>query len=209
MKTVELNVATRGAMTKNELSRFRAEGQVPAVLYGKHIETNFPITVEGRAFNKILNSIGRTVLLQFKSEEKELNGKAALIKEVQKKPTSEDLVHIDLIEVKEDEPIQVSIKLNLTGTPTGVKNKGGVLDVQRRAINIECLPKDTPDSITVDLTGLDLDHVLHIGDLETPNGVTIKDNAKLTIAAVHLPKSAKNSTDEEAEEAEGEEAAED
>lgn len=188
MKTVEIAVTKRQDMTKNELSRFRKTGNIPAILYGKHLDNNFPISIDSSVFSKTLKSLGRTVLLEFKSDDSDLNKRSALIKEIQRNCLNDNILHVDLMEIKQNEEISLDVKLNFVGTPIGVKNSGGILDILKRSINVTCLPSKIPDLITIDLSGLDIGSVVHISDLEIPEGVVITDSTSLALVSVNLPK---------------------
>lgn len=188
MKTFELSVQKRQNMTKNELSRFRKGGNIPAILYGKHLEVNFPLSIDTANFVKILKTKGRTVLLEFSSTDKDLNGRSALIKDLQRDSISEQILHVDLIEIKQDEVISVEVRFNFIGIPSGVKNSGGVLEVLKRNIQIECLPSLIPSSIDLDISALELGESLHISDLKMDKGIQILDATDIAIVSVNIPK---------------------
>lgn len=188
MKTVQIPVTKRVAMSKNELSRARLDGSIPAILYGRHLDNNIALSLNKSNFNKVLRSYGRVVLLDFTSEDTSLNGRTTIIKEIQRNCINDEILHVDLIEVRQDEEITVNIKLNFTGTPIGVKEKGGVLDLLRRNINISCLPSKIPQQIDIDLSNLDLGQALHVSDIIIPEGVEVLDAKDISIASVYIPR---------------------
>jgi len=196
MKTIQIPVTKRVLMSKNELNRSRAEGNIPAILYGRHLDTNLSLSLNKSNFNKILRSDGRVVLLDFVSQDTELNGRTTIIKEIQKDCISDEILHVDLIEVRQDEEITLNIKLNFIGTPIGVKEKGGVLDLLRRNINISCLPSKIPQTIDVDLSNLDLGQALHVSDLLIPEGIEIIDAKDISVASVYIPRAVEEKTSE-------------
>jgi large subunit ribosomal protein L25 len=196
MKTIQIPVTKRELMSKNELNRFRSKGNIPAVLYGRHLEKNLSVSIDYNNFNKILKTHGRVILLDFKSEDKELSGRTTMIKEIQKDCLTDNILHVDLIEVKQDEKLSVNIKLNFIGTPIGVKEKGGVLDLLRRNINISCLPSKIPQQIDIDLSQLDLGEALHISDLKIPEGIEVLDASDISIASVYIPRAVEEKTEE-------------
>jgi large subunit ribosomal protein L25 len=185
MKSVEIEVFSRTSMTKNELSRFRSGGNVPAVLYGKHIKENLMISFPSLMFNKLLNKHGRSSILVFKSEDSKLNGTSALIKEVQRDSITDILLNVDLIEIRKDEKISVKIPVEFVGEAPGLK-QGGTLDVQRRQIELECLPTDIPEKITVDISGLELNETIHISDLKLADGIKVLDDPSYSVISIKV-----------------------
>lgn len=205
MKTFELTVQKRQDMTKNELSRFRKGGNIPAVLYGKHLKNNFSLSLETATFSKILKTNGKTVLFEFSSKDKDLNGRSALVKDLQKDCISDEILHVDLIEINQNEKISVNVRFNFIGIPAGVKNSGGVLEVLKRNINIECLPAKIPSVIDLDISVLELGQSLHISDLKLDDSIDILDAKDIAVVSVNIPKVVKAA--EETLSVEGEEGA--
>ena len=121
MKSVEIQVFPRSLMTKNELGRFRAQGNVPAILYGKHIEKNITLSFASREFSKILSTSGKSSILVFKSDDSKLNGTSALVKEIQKDSITELLLNVDLIEIRKGEKLIVKVPIEFLGEPEGAK----------------------------------------------------------------------------------------
>lgn len=187
MKSIEINVNARVEMSKNELSRFRKDGKVPAILYGKHIEKNLPLSFEARNFNKILSTSGKSAILIFKSDDSKLNGTSALIKEVQRDALTDMLLNVDLVEIRKDEKISLSIPIEYFGEPAGAK-QGGVVDIQRREINIECFPADIPENIKIDISGMNLNDVMHVSDLNLGDKVKVTDDKSFALISVKVVK---------------------
>ena len=185
MKSVEIQVFPRSSMTKNELGRFRAQGNVPAILYGKHIEKNITLAFASREFSKILSTSGKSSILVFKSDDSKLNGTSALVKEIQKDSITELLLNVDLIEIRKGEKLIVKVPIEFLGEPEGAK-MGGVIDVQRRELEIQCLPTDIPDKITVDISKLALNDVIHISDLKLAEGIKIMDDGSYALISVRV-----------------------
>lgn len=185
MKSVEIQVFPRSSMTKNELGRFRAQGNVPAILYGKHIENNIPLAFASKEFSKILSTSGKSSILIFKSEDSKLNGTSALVKEIQKDSITNVLLNVDLMEIRKGEKLIVKVPIEFVGEPEGVK-QGGVTDVQRRELEVQCLPTDIPDRITVDISKLELNDVIHISDLKLAEGVKIMDDGSYALVSVRV-----------------------
>lgn len=187
MKSVEINVRPRVEMTKNELGRFRGQGNIPAILYGRHMEKNIPLSIEVKEFAKLLNKFGRSSILVFKSEDSKLNGTSALIKEVQKDPVLDTYLNVDLIEIRKGEKIAISVPIEYVGEPEGLK-QGGVMDIQRREIKLECLPTDIPDKVTIDISKMNLNDVLHVSDVKLSESIKILDDKSFALISVRVVK---------------------
>src|SRR5204862_2137133 len=117
----------------------------------------------------------------------EKSNRTALVQEVQHSPVSGDILHIDFHAISMDETIQAEVPLEPTGIPTGVKNFGGLLEQSLRALTIECLPRDLPDRITVDVSQLNVGDSIHVRQIQLPSGVTSKVPPDLTAFSVLAP----------------------
>lgn len=202
MKSIEIDVTARSEMTKNELGRFRAEGNVPAILYGKHIEKNIPLSFNSKVFSKILSTGGRSTILVFKSNDTKLNGTSALIKEVQRDAITDMFLNVDLIEIRKGEKVTLSIPIEYVGTPEGAK-MGGVIDIQRRELKIECLPTEIPERINIDISSLNLNDVIHVGDVKVADGIRVMDDKSFALISVKVVKEKVEAVATPAEGAEG------
>ncbi|MBU1338753.1 MAG: 50S ribosomal protein L25 [Acidobacteria bacterium] len=197
----------RDQFGKNAARRLRREHKVPAVLYGANIDS-VPLTLEKKDIFSILKSeSGENTLfsLQYGSETSN-----AMIKMLQKDPVSDQLIHVDLIQIVMDEEIKVDVPLELVGTAVGVKSEGGFIDFITREVEIECLPNNIPDSIAVDISALHLNQSLKIEDLPPMEGIRYITDSDQVIVLVQAPTAEKVEVEEEGEEdeaIEGEEGA--
>lgn len=185
MKTIELEVTARGSMTKNELSRYRKAGTIPAVLYGRHLTENMYLGLSERDFGKVYGTVGKVALYKFKSADKDLDGKAAMVKELQRDCISTKMLHVDMLEINMNEKIHVNVPVEFTGTPIGAK-EGGVLEIQTRELMISCLPGDMPELLTVDISHLKINEGLHVSDINLPANVKALTDAGTAICSVHV-----------------------
>jgi large subunit ribosomal protein L25 len=117
----------------------------------------------------------------------EKSSRTALVQEVQHSPLSGDIRHVDFHAISMDETIQAEIPLEPIGIANGVKNFGGLLEQSLRALTIECLPRDLPDRITVDISALNIGDSIHVRDIRLPSGVTAKVQPDLTAFSVLAP----------------------
>ena len=161
-----LEATTRETFGKNEARRTRREGRVPAVLYGGDGKQATPIAVPPKALLKILHSeSGQNTLISLK-----LAGASdtrVLVKDFQIDPITSQVLHADFYRVAMDRVIQVTIQVTVHGEPKGVKQQGGVLELIRREIEIECLPGDIPENVVVDASELMLHQGIRVRDIAT------------------------------------------
>jgi len=182
-----LEAEARDTFGKNEARRTRREGKVPAVLYGGDGATATPIAVAPKALLRILHSeAGQNTLISLK-----LAGAGdtrVLVKDFQLDPITHEVLHADFYRVAMDKLLQVTIPVQVTGEPKGVKQQGGILEHIRREIEIECLPADIPESIVVDVSELMLHQGIRVRDIATnPKWKPISD-AELMLVHVIMPK---------------------
>src|SRR2546421_2898839 len=111
----------------------------------------------------------------------------AMIQEIQHSPVGGDVLHVDFHAVSMDEKIEADVPLEATGIANGVKNFGGLLEQSLRFLAVECLPRDLPDKITVDVSALNIGDSIHVRDIKLPDGVTAKTPVDLTAFSVLAP----------------------
>jgi large subunit ribosomal protein L25 len=198
---VEFNVSTKTSQGKGAARKVRAAGLVPGVVYGYQYEPKM-VTFEERELVKALStSAGRNVFLNFKSEDKEIDGLRTLVKATQVHPLKRRFVHVDFFKLDPDRAINTTVPIRLEGEAQGVK-LGGIMQIARRSIMVECKPDDLPEAIVVDVTEVGPGESIHVGDLVAAEGVKFLVSPKLAVCAVVAPPS------EEAEGEEGEEGVE-
>jgi large subunit ribosomal protein L25 len=186
----ELGAEFRNDQGKGASRRLRREGKVPAVLYG------------GKADPRSL-SVDHSKLLQLLDNERFYSTilgvrigsetQPVILKDVQRHPAKHAIVHIDLQRVVETEKIRIQIPLHFTGEAIapGVKSQGGVVSHQSAEVEVLCLPKDLPEFIEVDVSGLSLNQSLHLSDLKLPQGVELVELAhgrNATVVSIHAPR---------------------
>ena len=204
METEKLTANIRTVKGKNSMIRLRNQGRVPGIFYGPHYET-MEIDVDAVMLKNALAR--RKPLYQL-----EIAGKGdfeVIFREIQRDPVSEKIQHIDLYGITRGQKITLTIPVKIVGIPVGVRTGGGILEVLRRHLEVECLPKDLPDFIEADVTDIEVGSSIHVGDLKVENLIILLDK-KTTIAAVVPPtvtKTVAAITEEAAVSAEGEAAA--
>jgi large subunit ribosomal protein L25 len=184
MAEVTLEVLNRDDAGKGVARKLRAEGKIPAVVYGGHRDPA-KIAVDRKAISELIqkseHGIRSIFLLKMAGTDQQRH---AMVKDMTIHPISRKITHIDFVRVIMDEKVRVTIPVHHTGTAIGVKNGGGILDFQVRELHVECLPNAIPDSIDVDVTSLDSHQYLRISDLKLPEGVRVLDDPERVVVGV-------------------------
>jgi large subunit ribosomal protein L25 len=166
--------------------RLRTRGLIPGVVYGRS-KAPVPVAVSPKEITAILRSAsGENTLFDI-----EIGGarRKVILKEFQREPVHGQILHADFYEVALDKPIEVSVPIELLGTPVGVKVQGGLVDFITRELEIECLPTEIPEKISVDISHLELGKHLRVSDLTLPSGgVTLVTEPDVVIVHVVTPR---------------------
>jgi large subunit ribosomal protein L25 len=185
-KQVKLKAERRSATGRSAARKLKARGVVPAVIYGAKDKPQ-PLQLSERDINAMLSQAsGENILVELEIDGDQ-SGRLALVQEIQHSPVRGDVLHIDFQAVSMDEKIHAEVPVETTGTANGVKNFGGLLEQNLRALAIECLPRDLPDRIIVDVSALDIGDSIHVRDLQLPPGVTTRVQPDLTAVSVVAP----------------------
>lgn len=182
MKSVSLSGSSRGNVGKKDAKKLRKEGLVPCVIYGGNEQLFF--SVSGKDFEKIINSPDVYVI------DLDIDGvkKQAIIKEMQFHPIKDNAIHVDFLEVIEGKPIVVQLPVLVTGTSPGVL-RGGKLQKKLRRLTVKGLLKDIPDSVTVDITPLNIGDSINVKDVQI-EGLTLLDIPGAVIVGVRTARGA-------------------
>lgn len=185
-KQVKLKAEPRTAVGRSAARKLKAQGVIPAVVYGGK-EKPQPLQVSARDINAMLShAAGENILVELEIAGEKSN-KTALVQEIQHAPVGGNVLHIDFHAVSMDEKIQADVPLEPLGVPNGVKNFGGLLEQSLRSLTVECLPRDLPDRITVEVSALNIGDSIHVRDIPLPNGVAAKVQFELTAFSVVAP----------------------
>jgi large subunit ribosomal protein L25 len=184
-KQVKLTAERRTAVGRSAVRKLKAGGAVPAVIYGAKDKAE-PLQVSRRDINALLSrASGENILVEL--EVAGAGNRLALVQEVQHSHVGGDVLHVDFHAVAQYEVIHAEIPVEPTGTPNGVKNMGGLLEQNVRILPVECLPRDLPDVITVDVSALNIGDSIHVRDLQLPEAVKTKAQPDLTVFSVLAP----------------------
>lgn len=183
-RVAKLEVEARSETGKGAARRLRAAGKVPGVVYG-HGEEPQAVQADELQLQQLISRISvDNTLIDLKVGASK--PKAVLIREIQRHPYRSRLVHVDFFEITAGEKIKVGVPVRLEGTPAGVR-VGGILQVIRHELEIECLPRDIPEAFEVNVSELEIGDSLHVGDVDTGD-VTVLEEASHTICTVVAPK---------------------
>ena len=186
----------------------RLEGKMPAVIYGVGQDAQ-SLTLIRKDFEYMLeNEACFSSILEVKVDGKSQN---AIIKDIQRHPAKGFPMHADFLRVRMDQAIKVNVPLHFINEEqcTGVKLGGGMIQKQATDIEIQCLPKDLPEYLEVDMLDVELGDIVHLSDITLPEGaiataLELGDDHDLAIASVIAPRGMKDGDEEEAgEEADG------
>ncbi len=176
-----LSAAVRKKSGKEFAKSLRRDGKIPGIFYIKG-EDSVPLTLEAKDIAVILASKPALISLEFDDG----TTREAVIRQIQRDPITAFVTHLDLMGIKRGVKITVTVPVHLEGTPIGIK-LGGIVETISRDLDIECLPKDIPDSLVVDISNMDIGDSLHISDLEYEN-IKILNRGDVPILNVILPK---------------------
>jgi large subunit ribosomal protein L25 len=183
---VTLTAQSRQQTGKGAARTLRRDGRVPAVIYGHGREPQ-PLTVDGTALQKMLVGISASSTL-FDVAVDERPPVKALIREIQRDVIQHNqIIHVDLYEVRADEKITVRVPVRLVGVPDGVRNFGGVLDQVIRDLEVRVFPADIPEHVDLDVTSLTIGHSLFVRDLKVEKAEIMADG-DLPVCTVVAPR---------------------
>ncbi len=180
----KIKAEKRDVFGRNASRRLRREGMIPAILYGGDV-SNVPLTLRKQDVFMILRSdTGENTVFQvsFDSEIRDV-----MIKELQKDPVTDEILHADFVHIAMDKVIQVSVPLVSVGEAVGVKTEGGFVDFVTREIEVECLPKDIPEHIEIDISSLHLRQSFKAEDITLPEGVKLITSFDTLLVLIEAP----------------------
>ncbi len=199
MKSVSLNASSRVLGRRAGAKKLRAEGRVPAVIYGRQTQPqNLEVKVKEME-DLIHRSVSENLLVDLEVKDDPRPKRLALVQEIQHHPLSGKVLHVDFHEVAEDEKVTISVPVETLGEAEGVKTGGGVLEHILFRVRARGLPKDLPELITVDVSHLKLGEVIHLGEIKASPGVELVGDKQMAVIAVAAPRTEEEEAAEAAE----------
>jgi len=179
-----LSAKKRDLSGTSNSKRLRAAGSVPAVVYGK-TQDNYAVQVDAKEFGDLLKrQSSNNFLVGLEIEGAKEKRKLAMVQDIQSDPLSSQLIHIDFHAVNEKDSISATLPIVLNGEPEGVKS-GGIMEHLLRSLEIQCLPADLPETITHDISEINVGEGVHVSDLAFPEGVTTEMDGNVLVAIVN------------------------
>ncbi len=182
MKRVPIEVKKRDVKKKSMLNNYRRQGLIPAVAYGEGVDPT-PIVLNRKDFLRTLRTEGVNVIFDLTLEGKNY---PSIIKELQKDPVKDTILHIDFMIVNINKPVTTVIPIETTGTSKGEK-LGGLLEQELYELEVEALPLDLPDKVVVDVTDLGMHDVVFVKDLNISDKVKVLTHPDTPVVSVVAP----------------------
>ena len=179
----------RGTQGKGASRRLRHTGKVPAILYGAHKDAQALVLDQQNLLTMIADERFYSSIVRLKIGDAT---QEAIVKDVQMHPAKNLVVHVDLQRVMENEEIRIRLPIHFKGESIspGVKTEGGVVSHMLSDVEITCLPKDLPEFLEIDLSGMHLNETKFLADVPVPPGVTIPELAhrNAPVVSIHAPR---------------------
>jgi large subunit ribosomal protein L25 len=179
-----LRAELRAGRGKNDARRLRARGLVPLTLYGGEGEAVSAAAPLHELAAILRTEAGHNAI--FTLDVEGVGASEVMFYDRQIDPVRGRLVHADLRRLVRGQEIEVTVPLHLDGEPEGAKGEGGILEQLLREVEIRCRPSLIPDSLHVDVSGLNVHDVLHVSDLQVEEGVTVLTDPETVVATVSV-----------------------
>lgn len=183
MSKVVLQAKSRAKSGSAESRRVRKLGRIPAVIYGRSGKS-VSIDLDNTEFVKGTKGISESTIVKVEVDGK---GYEAFVKDTQRNIIDGQILHIDFYEVESGVALRAKVSLIFKGNPIGVR-EGGMLETPVHEIEIECLPKDLPERIEIDIADLKVNHSIHVRDIPLAEGIRLLSNPEQTVALVKFAK---------------------
>ncbi len=169
MKQININTTSRTEIGGNSAKRYRQNGQIPAVVYGESGVKN--LLLDEKEFEMIQKQIvGKAVLIELSFSDGSQSC-YAMLKDVERHPLTDRVLHIDFIEVVRGKPMNAVLPIRIVGESFGAKNENGIIAIQQHEVRVVCRPRDLPEAIEIDVTPLHIDEAIFLKDIKAPEGV--------------------------------------
>lgn len=189
MEELSLGAKIRKDTGKGKVKGLRRDGFIPAIIYGMERRPQ-SIYVSRSDLLKLIHEHhieAALINLKIKDEEKKVKGYDCIIKELQYDPIKGDIIHVDFNQVSLTKALKVNVPVSAKGEPIGVKQDNGMLDHILWEVEVECLPKDIPEKIEIDVSGLKINDVIQVKNLQAPSGVKILNDPEAIVFSVAPP----------------------
>ena len=175
----KLDIFKRDDISKSSLKQLRRDGNIPGIFYSYNSKKSIPFYMENKALIKAKKSGARIFKIAVGD-----NKQTVIFKSVQYHPVTDEVLHIDLYGVDMDQAVAVKVQLKLEGNAVGVLNEGGVLVQSLNEIEIECLPSDIPENITIDISDLGLGDSMKVEEINLEEKFLLKSDSEQVFVSV-------------------------
>ena len=163
--------------------QLRRKQLIPAIVYGPG-QKSIPLALDIRSAEKYSKKEYENKIFTFKSDEKNLNGLKVLKKDISYHKLTRKPLHMDFLSLDMSKKVRVNIEVHFTGKSKGVKESGGVFNIIRRNVEVECLPAEIPESFSIDISPLDINQNFHVSNLKIPENIKLITSPKASLCAV-------------------------
>ena len=184
MERMSIGAEGRKVGGKSATRKLRRAGLIPAVVYGKDMEP-LAVQISSREWTKLSRHLKRNAILDLLLAGEGGGTKVVMVKEIQKAFPSDELLHIDFLNVSMERTIEVETPIHLVGEAKGLK-LGGIIEQHLRTVKADCLPTQIPEAISVDVSALSIGDSFHVSDISLP-GVRLLEGAEVAIVTVLQP----------------------
>ncbi|MCB0345720.1 MAG: 50S ribosomal protein L25 [Bdellovibrionales bacterium] len=206
METIEIQIRKRAGHGSGEAGRLRRSGIIPGVLYGGSFDEAVSVEVDHLVYEHKISRTGSSQIFVLQSDDSDLSGQMALVRDMQIEPIKGKALHIDFLALKTGEKIRVEVPIKITGQSPAVKLGEAVLSQMINDVEVECLPREIPSEILLDVSNLGTGDSLTIGDLVLPPEVELKSDTHIAVVTALSKK--RMAADADAADAAGAEGAE-
>ena len=177
-----LTIEARDSLGKNACRRLRVSAKIPAVVYGKGMES-VAVTVDRKELESAIAGEGGINHLITLKGAGPLDGNVVIVADLTRHCLKDRMLHVDLHKINLQETVKVKVPVSITTVAKGIKD-GGIQDLVMHEIEIECLPGQIPENVEVDVSGLEMGESLHVSDLNLPSGLKVLDDPSATIVNI-------------------------
>lgn len=177
-----LTIEARDSLGKNACRRLRENAKIPAVVYGKGMES-VAVTVDRKELESAIAGEGGINHLITLKGAGPLDGNVVIVADLTRHCLKDRMLHVDLHKINLQETVKVKVPVSITTVAKGIKD-GGIQDLVMHEIEIECLPGQIPENVEVDVSELEMGESLHVSDLNLPSGLKVLDDPSATIVNI-------------------------
>jgi large subunit ribosomal protein L25 len=186
----------RRMVTGKSVKHLRRQGLIPGNLYGKGRPSQ-PIQMNGHELSKFIATHGRATLIELHLDGNK-KGETVMVQQVQREAVTQDIQHVDFLHIVMSKPVRMHVPIHLEGEAPAVTRENGVLLHVLEAVEIEALPANLPQALSMDISDiLDLKSIRHVSDLTLPSGVTLLTPTDEVILKIEQPRMAEAAAEPE------------